>query len=67
MTPQVARVLVNRVRLERTRQFGACFLGWELWMVSPFLGMEIIELCSRWMTARTSGYMARCRRRNCSS
>jgi transposase len=29
--PQVARVLVNRVRLERTRQFGACVLGWELW------------------------------------
>jgi len=29
--PQVARVLVNRVRLERSRQFGACFLGWELW------------------------------------
>jgi transposase len=29
--PQVARVLVNGVRLERTRQFGACFLGWELW------------------------------------
>jgi transposase len=29
--PQVARVLVNRVRLERTRQFGACLLGWELW------------------------------------
>jgi transposase len=29
--PQVARVLVNKVRLERTRQFGACFLGWELW------------------------------------
>src|SRR6266849_1787214 len=28
---QVARVLVNRVRLERMRQFGACFLGWELW------------------------------------
>lgn len=28
---QVARVLVNRVRLERTRQFGACFLGWEMW------------------------------------
>src|SRR5262249_34741619 len=24
-------VLVNRVRLERTRQFGACYLGWELW------------------------------------
>jgi transposase len=29
--PQVARVLLNRVRLERTRQFGSCFLGWELW------------------------------------
>lgn len=29
--PDVARVLVNGVRLERTRQFGACWLGWELW------------------------------------
>jgi transposase len=29
--PLVARVLVNRVRLERTRQFGACYLGLELW------------------------------------
>ena len=29
--PAVARVLVEKVRLERTRQFGACFLGWELW------------------------------------
>ena len=29
--PQVARVLVNRVRKKRTRQFGGCFLGWELW------------------------------------
>jgi len=29
--PQVARVLVHRVRLERARQFGACFLAWELW------------------------------------
>src|SRR5215469_2537606 len=29
--PQVARVWVNRVRLERTRQFGACYLGLELW------------------------------------
>jgi hypothetical protein len=29
--PQVARVLVNRVRLERTCQFCAGFLGWELW------------------------------------
>jgi len=29
--PQVARVLLSRVRLERTRQFGACYLGLELW------------------------------------
>ena len=29
--PQVARVLVNKVRPERTRQFGACYLGFELW------------------------------------
>ena len=29
--PQVARVLVHRVRLERTRQLGACYLGLELW------------------------------------
>jgi transposase len=29
--PQVARILVNRVRLERTRQFGACYVGLELW------------------------------------
>jgi hypothetical protein len=28
--PQVARVLLNKVRLERTRQFGSCFMGWEL-------------------------------------
>lgn len=29
--PHVARVLLNRVRLERTRQFGACWLGLKLW------------------------------------
>jgi len=29
--PQVARVLIDRVRLERTRQFGASYLGVELW------------------------------------
>jgi len=29
--PQVARVLLNKVRLERTRQFGSCWLGMELW------------------------------------
>jgi transposase len=29
--PQVARVRLDKVRLERTRQFGACFLGLDLW------------------------------------
>jgi transposase len=29
--PQVARVLLNKVRLERTREFGSCWLGLQLW------------------------------------
>ena len=29
--PQVARVLLNKVRLERTRQFGGGWLGLQLW------------------------------------
>jgi transposase len=29
--PQVALVLLDKVRLERTRQFGPCWLGLELW------------------------------------
>ena len=29
--PDVARVLLNKVRLERTRVFGSCLLGLELW------------------------------------
>jgi hypothetical protein len=29
--PQVARVLLGKVRWERTRQFGNCLVGWELW------------------------------------
>ena len=29
--PQVARVMLSKVRLERTRQFGSCFLGLDLW------------------------------------
>jgi transposase len=28
---EVAQVLVEKVRLERTRQLGPCYLGWELW------------------------------------
>src|SRR5580704_5849472 len=47
--PQVARVLVNRVRLERTRQFGGCFLGWELW---KRLGLDGF-LNKRWMKKRS--------------
>ena len=29
--PNIARVLLNKVRLERVRQFGNCFVGLELW------------------------------------
>ena len=29
--PSVARVLVKKVRVERTRRFGDCYLGLELW------------------------------------
>jgi hypothetical protein len=29
--PHVARVVLKKVRLERARQFGACYLGLELW------------------------------------
>jgi hypothetical protein len=29
--PDGSRVLLNKVRLERTRAFGSCFLGLELW------------------------------------
>ena len=29
--PNVARVLPNKVRMERSRQFGDCYVGFELW------------------------------------
>lgn len=29
--PDVAQVLLKKVRLERTRQLGPCYVGWELW------------------------------------
>jgi transposase len=29
--PNIARVLLNKVRLERSRQFGNCYVGLELW------------------------------------
>src|SRR5438094_8029659 len=29
--PNVARVVLNKVRLERSRQFGNCYVGLELW------------------------------------
>ncbi len=35
--PSVARVLVKKVRVERTRRFGDCYLGLELWKQ---LGLE---------------------------
>src|SRR5437879_7640278 len=35
--PNVARVLLKKVRVERTRRFGECYLGLELW---KRLGLE---------------------------
>jgi transposase len=35
--PNVARVLIKKVRVERTRRFGDCYLGLELW---KRLGLE---------------------------
>jgi len=35
--PNVARVLVKKVRVERTRRFGDCYLGLQLW---KRLGLE---------------------------
>jgi transposase len=29
--PEVSRVLIGKVRLERVREFGACYIGLELW------------------------------------
>src|SRR5271157_2095103 len=46
--PQVARALVNRVRLERTRQFGSCFLGWEM---GKRLGLDSIFV-QAWIAIR---------------
>jgi len=40
--PDVARVLVKKVRLERTRQFGGCYLGLDLW---KRLGLEEFFAC----------------------
>jgi transposase len=44
--PQVARVLLNKVRMERTRQFGSCWLGLELWKrlgLDRFFGEAVDE------------------------
>jgi hypothetical protein len=38
--PAIARVLVDKVRLERTRRFGDCYLGLELWR-----RLELDRLC----------------------
>src|ERR1700693_6235784 len=46
--PQVARVLLNQVRLERTRQFGACWLGLELWRRWNWIASSN----RRWMSRR---------------
>src|SRR5216684_2518836 len=42
--PNVARVLVKKVRVERTRRFGDCYLGLELWKqlgLAEFLALHL--------------------------
>jgi hypothetical protein len=59
--PQVARVLVNRVRLERTRQFGGCFLGWELWKrlgLDQFFVQAVDEEAAEVPWSRVAGVLA---------
>ena len=59
--PQVARVLVNRVRLERTRQFGAGFLGWELWKrlgLDGFYEQELDEEAAEVPWSRVAAVLA---------
>src|SRR6202521_3720548 len=59
--PQVARVLVNRVRLERTRQFGGGFLGWELWKglgLDGFYEQELDEEAAEVPWSRVAAVLA---------
>ena len=59
--PQVARVLGNRVRLERTRQFGGCFLGWELWKrleLDRFLELTMDEEAAEVRWSRVAAVLA---------
>src|SRR6202789_4050574 len=59
--PQVARVVVNRVRLERTRQFGGCFLGWELWKrlgLEGFFEQALDEEAAEVPWSRVAGVLA---------
>jgi transposase len=59
--PQVARVLVQQVRLEWTRQFGACYLGWELWKqleLDRFLEQAIDEQAADVAWSRVAALLA---------
>jgi transposase len=42
--PNVIRVRLDQVRLERTRRFGECFLGLELWK-----RLELDRFCESWL------------------
>jgi transposase len=42
--PNVARVLVKKVRVERTRRFGDCYLGLELWKQLGFAEFLALHL-----------------------
>ena len=48
--PTVARVLLEKVRLERTRRFGDCFLALELWR-----RLELDRFCASWLDGPEEG------------
>src|SRR6202050_959211 len=59
--PQVARGSVNRVRLERTRQFRGCFLGWELWKrlgLDQFFAQAVDEEAAEGPRSRVAAVLA---------
>ncbi len=59
--PNVARVLINKVRVERSRQFGSCFVGLELWKrlgLDLFFGETIDDQAAEVPWSRTAAVLA---------
>ena len=59
--PQVAQVLIQKVRLERVREFGACWLGRELWRrleLDQFFGARLDQEASEVPWSRVAAVLA---------